>query len=351
MRLLTAILSLTFFISCIPIQDNNQQIVIHRIQYVYYLKSLIDIDIWKDFSDKKYDVPLIYYTDSNNFVINPTMKFINFYKPELVFESNEIKIYKTSLLDSIPFHMSASILFGDTTSDYNYKSPYMKCSSFEITKNIIPDVNSTEEWMTMLIHEYFHGFQYKHQVYLDFFEQEVVHIPADSLKRIYKSNQWFKDYVDKENDFLLTAIASNNAKEVSKCIDTFFQLRDERRLLTIQRLGFDIKTIEETYETMEGTARYVEYSLYGKFAVMEADDNLSKSDTSYHSYSKFRNYNIENDQWLFQTRKTTYFYATGYNMARLLDKIGIDYKSRLFKERELSLEQILKTAGNDAYKK
>ena len=342
MRLLTFILPLTFILSCAQAQNRNQQIVFNRIESVYNLKSIIDRYIWKDFSDKKYDVPLIYYTDSNCFVANPTEIFINFYKPELVFESDKIKIYKTILLDSIPFHMSASILLGDTTSDYNYKSPYMKCSSFEITRGIIPDVNSTEEWMTMLIHECFHGFQYKHQGYLDFFEQKAVLVPSDSLKKIYKFNQWFRVYVDKENEFLLAAIASKNGKDINNYIDTFFQMRDQRRLLTLQRLNFDIKTIEETYETMEGTARYVEYSLYGKFAVMDADDKLAKSDTSYHSYSKFRNYNIENDQWLFQTKKTTYFYATGYNIARLLDKLKIDYKSKLFNERSLSLEQILR---------
>jgi len=84
------------------------------------------------------------------------------------------------------------------------------------------------------------------------------------------------------------------------------------------------------------------------FAEMEADNKLSKLDTSCHSYRKFRNYNIENDPWLFETRKTSYFYATGFNMARLLDNMGVDYKSRLFKERELSLEQILKTTSGNS---
>jgi hypothetical protein len=42
------------------------------------------------------------------------------------------------------------------------------------------------------------------------------------------------------------------------------------------------------------------------------------------------------------TDKTTYFYATGFNMARLLDKLGIEYKSRLFKDGKISLEDILR---------
>jgi hypothetical protein len=36
-----------------------------------------------------------------------------------------------------------------------------------------------------------------------------------------------------------------------------------------------------------------------------------------------------------------FFYATGFNMVRLLNKLKMPYKSRLFNEGGLSLEQIL----------
>jgi len=100
--------------------------------------------------------------------------------------------------------------------------------------------------------------------------------------------------------------------------------------------------IEQSYETMEGTARYVEYSLYSNFAGKKPNNNLLKTDSSYHSYQYFRNYNIEKDQWLYLSDKTNYFYATGFNLVRLLDKLKIKYKTRLFNEGGLSLEQILK---------
>lgn len=342
MKKLTFILLLVFFGLIVQAQDSEEQIIINRIKYIYSLKSLVDNNIWKGFSDVEYNVPLLYYSKSNCYIANPTKKFIESYNPNLLFKTKGLKLFKTILLDSIPFHMSASIILGDTTSDYNYRVPYLKCSSYEITRNIIPDVNSTEEWITMIIHEYFHGFQYRHKSYLDYFEKKVVNIPADSLKKTYKNNEWFKDCVDKENDLLLLAIATNDIRETYTYIDSFLQLRKKRRLLTLDSLNFDISNIEQTYETMEGTARYIEYQLYRQFALLDKNDNLLLTDSSFHSFEKFRNYNIENDQWLFQTRKTTYFYATGFNIARLLDKLGIDYKTRLFKESGLSLEQILK---------
>jgi hypothetical protein len=92
---------------------------------------------------------------------------------------------------------------------------------------------------------------------------------------------------------------------------------------------------------MEGTARYAEYSLYGHFARKNPDGKLVKSDTAYHSYQYFRNHNIEKDKWLYLSDRTRYFYATGFNLVRLFEKLHIDYQSRLFNEGGLSLEQIL----------
>ena len=70
--------------------------------------------------------------------------------------------------------------------------------------------------------------------------------------------------------------------------------------------------------------------------------NILKADSSYKSFSKFKDFNLENEKWLYLTEKTTYYYAIGFNMARLLDKLAIDYKSTLFKQGGLSLEDILK---------
>ena len=343
MKYLSLIL-LTFTLCSFGLRpESKEQVVIDRIEYIYNLKSFIDIEIWKGFADSKFDLPFIYYTGTSCYITNPTSKFIHIFKPHEISENKDLKVYKTPLIDSIPFHMSTGIILGDSSADYNYRFPFMHASSFEITRNTIQDVNSTELWATMIIHEYFHGFQYKHPVYLDYFEKNVVSIREDSLKSIYKSNTWFKESIDNENNTLLSAIRSTKNDEIKQLIATFFRLREQRRLLTTQRLNFDIKIPEEAYETMEGTARYVEYKLYYKFAVIHPDNQLAKSDSSYHSYDSFKNYKIENDQWLYLTSKTTYFYATGFNMARLLDKLKIEYKSRLFNESGLSLEQLLKT--------
>ena len=239
--------------------------------------------------------------------------------------------------------METSMTSGDPTNEYNYLSPYMKCSSYEFISKNIPGSKSTEYWITMIIHEYFHGFQYKHKSYIDSnFANTTSYISEDSLTKIYQKNRWFQEKIKKENDFLLKAIKSTNKSETIKNINSFFKTRKERRNEFKRKLNFNIDEYEKRYEKMEGTARYVEYKLQIEFATLKPDIELQNKDISYNSFKAFKNYKIENDPYLY-TAGERYFYSTGFNMIRLFDKLKIKYKSRLFKEGNLTLEQILYT--------
>ncbi len=348
MRRLLLLLGVSLLLSFQQKLNSKDKVILDRIDYIYNLKSLVDKGAWKGFTDKKFDLPLVYYTDSVCYIANPTEKFILSYKPKLVFEKKDLQIFKTKLLDSIPFHMETSTTFGATSSAYNHRSPFMQCSSFEISRQYVPDLNATEQWATLVIHEYFHGFQFKHPAHLTYFEQNIA-VSSDTLRKIYNSHPWFKASVDQENKMLLTALHTADEKQIKILVDSFFVLREQRRRQTKQQLKADIEPIEKSYETMEGTARYVEYSLYHNFATKNPNHNLLKSDSSYHSYQYFRDYNIEKDQWLYLSEKTNYFYATGFNLVRLLDKLKIAYKTRVFNEGGLSLEQILKQSWMNRY--
>ncbi len=320
--------------------SREEQVIFDRIEYINGLKRFIDQSVWKGFTDQEFDLPLVYYTERACYVANPTGKFIASFKPELVFKGRGLKIYKTNLLDSLPFHMETTTTFGELSSAYNHKSPFMNCSSFEITQKTVPDVHSTEQWTTMVLHEYFHGFQFKHPAHLAYFGEHIA-AAADTLHKIYQSHAWYKESVDGENALLLAALEATDQTKLQSLIDSFFRFREGRRRQTQQQLNFDVKHLEQSYETMEGTARYAEYSLYGHFARKNPDGKLVKSDTAYHSYQYFRNHNIEKDKWLYLSDRTRYFYATGFNLVRLFEKLHIDYQSRLFNEGGLSLEQIL----------
>ena len=322
--------------------QNSDQLVFDRIDYIFNLKPIIAKKYWKGFDKKRYDVPLLYFTETESYIANPQKDFINYYKPLLVFQNGNIKVYKTlKRFDDNLFHMATSIGIDDSTDKILPPSPIMYCSSFEVSAKKMPECTSTEYWITMIIHEYFHGFQFMHKPYEANVLKNTSTVSEDSLSVIFKNNAWFQEKIKKENNFLLKAIESKSQSETKNYIDSFFSVRKERRLETKSKLNFEIDDVEKIYETMEGTARYVEYNLQIEYATKKPDPKLMSVDTAYHSYKIFENYKIENDPWLYTAGKR-YFYATGFNIARLLDKLKIDYKSRLFKEGGLSLDELLK---------
>ena len=341
-RQLILILSISLCFGQVKSQ-NSEQLIFERIEYIYNLKPTIAKKYWNGFDKKKYNVPLIYYTGTESYIANPQQDFINYYKPVFVFKNSNIKIYKTvKRFDDKLFHMETSFGLDESLDSIIRPAPIMYCSSFETTAKKIPETTSTEYWVTMIMHEYFHGFQFKHKQYINTMLKKTANVSEDSLAQIFIDNTWFEKKIKRENSFLLKAIQSKNRSETKNCVDSFLSSRKERRLETKSKLNVEIGDIEKIYETMEGTARYIEYNLQVEYATRKPDKKLVRIDTAYHSYKVFKDYKMENDPWLFTPGKR-YFYATGFNIVRLLDKMNIDYKSRLFKEGNLSLEEILET--------
>ena len=259
---------------------------VERLQYVYALKVVINDSVWSGFADKQYDVPLLYYGDTCC--------------------DNNIQIYQTEKVDDKPFHMH--VTFTDEESNIDYHTPFMRCSSLEQTSKTIPDVTSVNEWATMVMHEYFHGFQFKNDGYLDTYEAITNAVLPDTLIALAACHDWYRESITQENDFLLKAIDANDIEASRAYIQSFFELRNERRERVKKELCIDIVALEQLYETMEGSARYIEYCLYRHFG----------------------NFSLSDAKWLYTVGRK-YYYATGFNLLRLSDKLRIDYKYLIFK--------------------
>ena len=118
-----------------------------------------------------------------------------------------------------------------------------------------------------------------------------------------------KESITWENDLLLKVIDTNDIEEAKAYIQLFFKLRDERRERVKKELGIDIVALEQLYETMEGSARYIEYCLYRHLG----------------------NFNLSDAKWLYIVGRN-YYYAIGFNLLRISDKFEIDYKYGIFKD-------------------
>ena len=298
-------ITLTMFCCCYMMAQQDTTTVVGRLQYVYALKDVINDRVWQSFTEKKNDVPLIYYDDSCCYVVNPSEKILNQYTTELVYKGDGINIYQTKRIDNIPFHMHVTIT--DEQDRIDYRTPIMRCSSLEQTSKTIPDVTTVKEWATMVMHEYFHGFQFKQDGFLNAYETIFAVCPQDTLSTLQAQLEWYKKSILQENELLLKAINAPDLDTTKVHIRAFLELRDSRRTRMKEQEKIDITAAEQFMEITEGSARYIEYRLYEYFG----------------------NFNLADAKWLYTIGKN-YYYATGFNLLRLLDKLGIEYHSHIF---------------------
>lgn len=240
-------------------------------------------------------MPLIYFADSVCYVINSSDKFKKLYDTELLLSEKMLKYYKTKRIDTITFHMHISTVFDDE-SKFNYFETHMLRSSTELTSAAI-QVNDNE-WRTMVVHEMFHGFQQKHPALFKRLKDVAYAGNSQStLHELYSFHDWYSESIASENEHLLSALNNDLPTE---SIQKFLNQRNYRYSRVLTELNIDIREIEELFETMEGTARYIEVNIYPEM------------------------YDLEKSKWIWDVGDGNYFYATGFNIVRLLEKLEVE---------------------------
>lgn len=159
----------------------------------------------------------------------------------------------------------------------------------------------------MLMHECFHGFQYKHT---DFWNKMLASTPedfiaSDSLKALRRNYEWYSDMLSKENALLKKAYETSTIDEVRHILEGFYSVRDKRLKAVKEQLGLDIIEFYPIYETVEGSARYIEYRLAKEQGITDID-------------------------WMTNLDGNSCYYASGLYLMLIMEKFGISYKDELF---------------------
>lgn len=260
MRLNTVATLFLFWLYCLcaSTQELNQYL-----GRVSELKVLVDDKYWPSFNDERYQIPIDYREEG-------------------------------------PFVMQMSINGG-------MESARMHCSSPEITFRSIPDVKTIDDWYAMLLHECFHGFQFRHPAFFEYAGSVMDNseMSKDSIVNLKRRYSWYKELLDEENALLRQAYLSNDEQEMRSAIRRFLTVRGVRFSKTKELSGLDISTFYTLMETYEGTARYIEYCLSGELGIVTTD-------------------------WMFNLDSDTPYYASGLYLVLILDKWKVDYKRRLF---------------------
>ncbi|MBP6333849.1 MAG: hypothetical protein KA444_00150 [Bacteroidia bacterium] len=317
-------------------------VICERVALFNECKQLIENRIWPGLNDSAFKTPLIYFTNEFTYVAFSKHEIFNGDSCEILFCPNGLRICKIARLDSQAFHMENKMNFIDSSSIYFF-NPMMQCSDVETMNIFVPDFEKTEDWLQLVMHEYFHNFQFLHRPALDYLST-TIKIAADTLDQLYLKYDWFKAELEKENEVLLSAINCESEDSIRTLVQTFVNLRENRREKFKKVSDLNLSQLENFWETIEGSARYSEYYMAGKFSTL-SKPNTGNCDKLFHNFSDYT------DSILFETKpefkKRTeimqaYYYVIGFNLCRLLDKLNVNYKHGLFNEPDIGLYHLLR---------
>ncbi|HEY0272796.1 MAG TPA: hypothetical protein VGC22_06390 [Chitinophaga sp.] len=306
-----------------------------RIRWFYRLKEQLSGEGWPGFAEQRYDVALAYFTASHTYFTDPGRQIIG-RRPLLPADTSaRPRIYRGERLDSTAFHMATNYEAQDSSRLW-YHYPVMLCSDYETVHAEMPDVQDLQTWATMVMHEYFHGFQFRHAAFIRYANDSVT-ISGARLQSYYDDYAWYRKSIEAENTSLLNALASRDEKALRAQVKQFLQTRARRRKQAGDTLGFPLAPQEAFLEKMEGSARYMEYQLYQAFKTHPV---ALETDTAYKA-AAMQQFSLETVRWMYESSSIRYFYSTGFNMLRLLDKLNIRYKARFFDDNRLTPEALL----------
>lgn len=204
-------------------------------------------------------------------------------------------------------------------------------------------LDSSDQYITLILHEAAHAYQGLVAPERLAAGEQANHDTADQYpwddKRLRQNWQ-------SELDVLARALRAKTEQETRALAGEFLQIRQSRR----QSAGLSAEAVEfeRSREWVEGIGRYAELSVYrlprertGYISVGEIFD-----DPEFHHYERYdQRWSRELDQMrrMANDEGDGRFYYSGMAQAVLLDRLGLDWKSRLF-EPGVWLEDLLAEA-------
>ncbi|WP_157761321.1 hypothetical protein [Chryseobacterium camelliae] len=304
-------------------QRNPDTLAYERLQYVQNLKNYIAKKAWKDFDNNR--VTQVYFTDSSSYFFNADTRILQKVKQKTR-PLKGIDMFKTQRIDENPFHMETAVEFTDSTALY-FQKPVVMFSDFDTAKEKAGDLQSLQQWASMVVHELFHGYQLQHIPTLQYSNQ-VIHLRSSQLQKLYVEQKWFAESIQLENNLLISLLKVKSGKKLRKGLEQYLSLRDARQKKAESILN-DFSIHENFYEKIEGSAKYVELALLEHYKYFPENTYLLTNDPAYKK-NAYQNFNLEEEPWQYQTEGINYFYSTGYNLFRILDKLKVGYQTNFF---------------------
>lgn len=320
--------------------------------------------VWPAFGDTLF--PVIVYNEAYAFLIGIDHPSAGWKKiPSDNLYGNEWEIAEDCSIDGMPCYRQAlnpnesspenfTVLVGERYVTSIQTKEYAEISFYKGFKKQLPPVinwifpyklfwnvliPSAENYVVTICHESFHSFQ--------------GHLFSEKLRASEKIMSELYDYPwdnvinqqgwELEVDYLMEALQTDSDEELLKYVSMFSSARQNRRLnasLTPQQIDF-----EKRREWSEGLAKYVELQLglmAGQSPKYNPIDQI-KDISGFENYDHFTPYfdqQLSEINRAVQRPEDNRFYYTGLLQALVLDKLGPEWKEKVF-EKDIYIDDIL----------
>lgn len=309
-----------------PILNNVDQ---NELLEVIRLKESIGDQLWPGF--KEADIPIIFFNNKYEFLYSKNEINSNF---DLITDnifSNGF-IYRTEAVNSKAF---AVLVEDKWAGSIGTLETINKEYFLGIRGELPPLIRSLFPYqlakinrdmhVSATLHEMFHAYQATMN------SERFNHIDSSYINYPL-NNQETNELWNKEGYYLNLALNSNDVDTIKNCLKNFFEVRDNRR----EYISQTEIIFEKQYEWLEGTAKYVEIKSYELASEIEKSPyNINyKNDVSYWNM-EFKRLSELGSLDDFR------FYISGMAQGRILDKLNIEWKNKMF-DNDVYLEDLLR---------
>ena len=338
-----AILVLLTLLSCTDTGKNKavneslmDQSYFRHLNYLINIKNEVAKKHWPDFAENDFYQPVVYYGRENCFVINPNehIRKITDQAQELTFNKVPVLKLPETYTDTTSLKFNNGIT-SDSTS-FAYMQPVLYFQSYELTKKFLQDdLVDIQDWSIMVIHEFFHAYQWSIPEMFEYTKTVQKHMPGGHDKFLgsyHKDLEWYKESVKQEND-LLKAIWIDGGDLIQN-LNKYDSLRNQRIGRIKREYDVDIRIAEDYEITHEGQARYFESLIKRYLSKNNPEADFFTQEDNEGITEMFKGYDVSTDRSLFNIYNNRYYYTIGYNISMILEKYNVDYKNSIYREEK-----------------
>ncbi len=200
--------------------------------------------------------------------------------------------------ETISYNYAASVYSPEDSSRFGPNASVLEISTPELFLTDNPE-DSALGYLGVALHEMAHM--------TENYVEPLGVLPMMRQMEAYEKDSLLQSAVTAENEALLAALATQDATERNNHLSNYLTLKNNR---AAQQTDL-VNQTENYFELVEGYGRFVEHLMQERASSFQNQHLLDV-------FGPIPNYDLDENQWMYQTMGNDYFYVLGFNKLRLL---------------------------------